>query len=89
MNEFLQMQIFFLVTTIAVLVLVVLAGLVWWRVERILKNVERISEQAAIESELIRQDIREMRSDIRTGRSRIASIVSLFTKFGKRASKKF
>lgn len=88
MNEFLQMQIFFLVTTIAVAVLAVLAGLVWWRVERILRNVERISEQAAIESELIRQDIREMRSDIRTGRSRIASIVSLFAKFGKRTSKK-
>lgn len=78
MDEFLQMHIFFLVTTIAVIVGIAFAALIWWRIDRILKNVDHISEQAAIESDLIRQDISELRSDLKHKKGVFVSFAKLF-----------
>ncbi|HUX80864.1 MAG TPA: hypothetical protein VMV38_00900, partial [Candidatus Paceibacterota bacterium] len=83
MNEFLKMDIFFFVTTIAVLVLAFLSAFVLWRLQRILKNVEHISEQVAHESDDIRKDISEMRSDIRRGKGRLKSLFGFLKKSGK------
>ncbi|MDD2657739.1 MAG: hypothetical protein PHD04_03730 [Candidatus Pacebacteria bacterium] len=47
MNEFLKMDIFFLVTTIAVVLFASLGTAILWRLVRILKNIDRISEQIA------------------------------------------
>lgn len=88
MDEFLKMDVFFVVTTVAVVLVGALLGLVLWRLHRILKNVEHVSEQVAIETDFIRQDISDIRAEIRSGRSRFASLTSFFTKMGKRASKK-
>lgn len=88
MDEFLKMDIFFFVATVAVVVLAFFTAFVLWRLQRVLKNIEHISEQVAIESDIVRQDIAEMRSDIRHGKGRIKSLFSFLGKFGKRASKK-
>ena len=65
MNEFLQMNIFFLVTTIIVVAIGVLLALVLVRILKILGHFEHISGQFSAESELVRQDIAELRSNIR------------------------
>ena len=65
----------------------ILVGVLLWRIERILRHVEHISEQAAMESELIRQDMSDMRREIRSGKSRLASLVGFIGKFAKRAKK--
>ena len=88
MDEFLKMDIFFFVTTVAVIVIAFFAAYVLWRLQRVLKSVEHISEQVALESDVVRQDIAEMRSDIRHGKGRIKSLFSFLGKFGKRTSKK-
>ncbi|MDP1689716.1 MAG: hypothetical protein Q8L52_00725 [bacterium] len=88
MDEFLKMDIFFFVTTIAVIVLAFFAAFVLWRLERVLKNIEHISEQVALESNTIRQDLAELRSNIRQGKGRLKSLFGFLGKFGKRASKK-
>lgn len=87
MDEFLKMDIFFFVATVGVMVLTVLVGFVLWRLARILKNVEYISKQVAIESDIVRQDIAEMRSQIKSGQNRLGALFSFLGKFTKRSKK--
>lgn len=88
MDEFLKMDIFFFVTTIAVIVIAVFVAFVLWRLQRVLKNAEHISEQVALESDSVRQDIAAMRDDIRKGKGRIKSLFDFSGKLGKRVHKK-
>lgn len=65
MEDFLKMDIFFAVTTVAV---VVIGGLLAWalvRIVRILGNVEKLSETVSAEAQLIRGDIDDARANIR------------------------
>lgn len=87
MNEFLKMDIFFFVTTVAVVFLSLFVAVVLWRFTRILKNIEHISEQVSLESETIRTDLAGVRSDIRHGKGRVKSFFGFLTKTAKRASK--
>ena len=87
MTEFLKMDIFFFVTTIVVIVIGILSAYILWRIGRVLKHVEHISEQAALESDVIRQDIAQLRGDFREGKGRIKSLFSFFNKVGKRSPK--
>lgn len=87
MDQFLKMDVFFFITSVAVGLLAVFGTLVSLKVLRILKNIEHISEQAAIESDNIRLDLAEVRSDIRHGKGRLKSLLSFFGKTAKRASK--
>jgi hypothetical protein len=88
MDEFLKMDIFFFVTTVMVVVLGVLAAYVFWRVTKILKYLEHIAEQAALETDNLREDIAEFRSDIRQGGNRIMSALSFFDRVGKKSKRK-
>jgi hypothetical protein len=61
MDGFLRMDIFFMVTTFCVVFLTVLIGLVFWKLLRILKHVERIAEVAGREAENLREDAAYLR----------------------------
>lgn len=62
MNQFLQMDIFFVITTLVVLILGILAAFILWKVLRILGYVEDISRDVSQESSLMRQDIAQVRA---------------------------
>ncbi|MDP2651883.1 MAG: hypothetical protein Q8O94_01980 [bacterium] len=81
MDEFLKMDIFFFVTTIVAIALGILSAYVLWRIGRVLKHIEHISEQAALESDSIRVDLAELRKDIRQGKGRVKSFFNFFKKF--------
>jgi membrane protein implicated in regulation of membrane protease activity len=68
------MDIFFFVTTVVVIVLGIFSAYVLWRFQRVLKNIEHISEQVALESDTIREDLAEVRKDIRRGKGRFRSL---------------
>jgi hypothetical protein len=87
MSDFLKMDIFFLIATLAVVALSILGAIAFWRIVRILKNVDHISEQVALESDNIRKDLADARADIRQGKSKIKSLLGFFGKTVKRASK--
>ena len=87
MSEFLEMNIFFFVTTIAVVVVASIAVFILWRVQRVLRNIEHISEQVALESDNVRQDLAALRSDIQRGKGRFKSLFSFLGKFSKWTSK--
>ncbi|MFA6585434.1 MAG: hypothetical protein WCS97_03250 [Candidatus Paceibacterota bacterium] len=87
MNEFIKMDTFFFITTVAVVLFTTLGVVVLWRFLRILKNIEHISEQASLESDNIRTDLASIRADIRHGKNWLKSLLGFFGKVGKRASK--
>jgi len=87
MDEFLKMDIFFFVTTITVVVVGVFMAFVLWRLERVLRNVEHISEQVAAESDNVRLDLAEMRADVRRGKGKLLSLFGFVNKTAKRARK--
>ena len=89
MDEFLKMDIFFFVATVATLVLAFFTAFVLWRLGRVLKNIEHISEQASLESDLVRHDLAEMRSDVRHGKGRLKSFFGFLKKSTRRVSKDF
>ena len=88
MGEFLKMDIFFFVTTVAVVVCIFFVSVALWRIQRILRNVEHITRQVAAESDSVREDLAEMRDEIRQGKGRLTSLFSFMKKTTGRASKK-
>lgn len=84
MNEFLKMDIFFVVTTVAVIAVAILLVFVLWKIARILKNVEHISEQVSAETDAVREDLANMRSEVKEGKGRIKSLLGFFKKAAKR-----
>lgn len=87
MNDFLKMDVFFFITTIALILLTSFGTVVLWRLANILKNVEHISEQIALESDGIRSDLAGMRTDIRKGKGRLKSLFGFFGTTAKRILK--
>lgn len=87
MDAFLKMDIFFFVTTLVVILFAILGAVVMWRLSRVLKNIEHISEQVALESDEIRHDFAEVRTRIKQGAGRLRSVLGLFNKTRKRSPK--
>ncbi|MDB5237909.1 MAG: hypothetical protein JWM46_179 [Candidatus Kaiserbacteria bacterium] len=65
MNDFLKMDVFFLVSTLAVIVIAGLLAFALVRVLRILRRVEEISETVSDEAVLVRADVAEMRANVK------------------------
>lgn len=88
MNEFLKMDVFFFVTTIAVVLFTGLGVYISWRMTKILRFIEHIAEQVALESDIVRADLATVRADIRAGKGRLQSLFNFFgSKIKKRAKK--
>lgn len=80
MNEFLKMDIFFFITSVAVIAFTLCALYVLMQFSRILKHVEHIVEQVADESDVVRADLALLRADIKRGKGIVKSLFSLFGK---------
>jgi type II secretory pathway pseudopilin PulG len=83
MDDFLKMDIFFGVTTVAVVVLSVLLTLVLIRLLKILKTVDEVSEIVQEETEEIRDDIREVRATVKAKTLEAGQVLGLLTGFAK------
>jgi len=79
MNDFLKMDIFFIITTLVVIMLGVVVTFILFRVWRILGHVEEISRELRDESALLRNDVAEMRARIKSEGFKFAHIISLFS----------
>ncbi len=83
MDSFLKMDIFFGVTTVAVVVVSILLVLVLIRLLRILKTVDEVSEIVQGEAEEIRDDIRAVRTKVKEETLRAGQMLGLLTGFAK------
>lgn len=88
MTEFLKMDIFFVITTLAVIAVGAVLVIVLIRFRRVLGNIERISKNAAEESDALREDIKDLRAKVRAGMGLgyLAGALSSF--FGKKRNSK-
>ena len=78
MNSFIQMNIFFFVTTIVVILLGILSTLILFKVFQILKYVEMITRDVSEESALLRRDIQEARLSIQMEGFKFKQLLSIF-----------
>lgn len=85
MDEFLKMDIFFMVTTVFVAVMTVLLAIVLIRVLRILKNIEDISLMVEEEGQKLREDIAGVRAKVKEEGLRAKHMLD-FLSFGKKRS---
>lgn len=86
MTEFLEANIFFFITSVAVVVFTIFLCVAMYFVIRILKSVRNITERIDEGSESIADDIKQLRQYVAQG-SLISQIVGLFVK-SKRAKKR-
>jgi hypothetical protein len=88
MESLLKADIFFFVTTIAVVLVTLCLIYAGYYVIRILRNVEEISEDVKAESQLVREDIGDLRANIREEGMKVKHFTSFFRSVsGKRASR--
>ena len=87
MNDFLKMDVFFFITTVALVLLTSFGAVVLWRLSNILKHIEHVSEQIALETDGIRSDLDGMPTDIREGKGRLKSLFGFFGTTAKRILK--
>ena len=85
MNDFLKMDVFFVVSTIAVIVITGLLAYALVRVLRILRNVEHISETVSEEAVLVRADVAEMRQNVKQEGFKIAHL----SRFARATAERF
>ncbi|HEY4522464.1 MAG TPA: hypothetical protein VJH91_02410 [Candidatus Paceibacterota bacterium] len=84
MDDFLKMDIFFIVATLAVIAVTALVVLALVRIVRILGHVEKISGMVEDESQLVRGDIAEMRANIRTEGFKFKHLMQFVRVFARR-----
>jgi hypothetical protein len=88
MDEFLKMDIFFVVTTVAVAIMTILLALVLIRVLRILKNIEDISLMVEEEGQKLREDIAEVRTRVKEEGLRAKHFLEFLSIGGRRSRPK-
>ena len=81
-------EIFFFITSIAVVLLTILVGIIAAYLIRILRNVDDISKTAKDEAELIKEDVADLRQNIRNEGIKVKSFVNFFNKLKGRKGKK-
>ncbi len=88
MDTFMKADIFFFVTTIAVVAVTICLVYAGYYLIRILRNVDAISEEVKNESQLVREDIGDLRQNIREEGMKVKHFVNFFDRVsGKRSTR--
>jgi len=81
-------EVFFFITSIAVVIVTILLGILAMYIIRILRNVDDISKKAKDEAGLIKEDIAELRDNIKTEGAKVKHFVNFFNNLKGRKNKK-
>ncbi len=82
MNEILQANIFFMITSIAVIIITILCAVALFYVVKVIRNVAEISDTVRRESEEIAKDVEALRGEIRQKGSTVwSTLTTLVTTF--------
>jgi hypothetical protein len=84
MSDLLKMDIFFVVTTIAVVLLTLLVAIALYYVIRLLRTLDRIGEQIEEEAAALRADLNEVRSSAKKQGLKIKELATFFDRTAKR-----
>jgi len=87
MNTLIHADVFFFVTTIAVVVVTTAFTVAFVYFIGVLKNVRDVSESIKEEAGLIREDMREAREKIKRDGFKLKHIISLFSRFSNKKTR--
>jgi predicted Holliday junction resolvase-like endonuclease len=88
MTDFLKQDIFFFITSIAVIILTLLLAILIFYIIKISKNIKYISERAKTEADLISEDISNLRDNVKEHGAKFKYFASFFSDLAKKANKK-
>lgn len=88
MQEFLKADIFFFVTTLAVVLVTILVLVILFLIVKILKNVKDISDTAKHEAENISEDIATARMKVKAEGVKLKHFTDIFGGFMARKAKR-
>lgn len=78
------MDLFFVITTVAVVAVAAVACFVGWRLALLIGAIHRISEEAVDEAKALRADLGDVRESVRREGFKLRQIVGLAGKVGGR-----
>ena len=84
MDQFLKQDIFFFVTTVAVVVLAILLAILIIYIIKISKDVKYISHKAKSEADLISQDLSDLRENVKKKGAKLKYFLSFFNNLRKK-----
>jgi uncharacterized protein YoxC len=92
MDEFLRMNVFFVIATIGFVVLAIMVAVILFYVIKLLRTISRVADTVEEEAVALKGDLDEARASIkRQGSSLVSNLLTLFGfagKTGKRILKK-
>ena len=84
MTDFLKQDIFFFVTTLAVVFLTILISVLIIYIIKISQDVKYISNKAKSEADLISQDLSDLRQNVKDKGAKLKYFVSFFNNLRKK-----
>jgi hypothetical protein len=84
MEDLMKQDIFFFITSIAVVVLTALVATAFYYILKILNDIKYIANKAKTESDLLAEDLHELRSNVKTEGAKLKHFASFFTSIYKR-----
>jgi len=78
MDDFLKQDIFFFVTTVAVVIFTVLSAIVIIYIIKISRDIKYISKKAKTQSDLISEDLSQLRENVKEKGARLKDFASFF-----------
>ncbi len=84
MNEFIKSDVFFFITSIAVVVLTAILLIALYYIIKILKNVRYISDKAKVETDHLAEDVKELRENVRKEGAKVKHFAGFINKVYKR-----
>ncbi len=87
MEDMLKQDVFFFITSIAVIILTALLVAVFVYAIKILNDVKYIAKKAKSETDLLAEDLRELRENVKTEGSKLKSFSKFFSSVYKRSKR--
>ena len=87
MTDFAKMDVFFFVTTIAVVVLSILLAILIIYIIKISRDIKHITQKARSEAELISQDLSDLRQNVKEHGAKLKYFASFFSNLNKKRKK--
>lgn len=84
MNEFLKMDVFFVIASAAVIVLAVFLAILLYYLIGFAGNLKYISDKARAEADNLAQDLQDLRASVRSGGFKLKSALDFFKNFYQR-----
>ncbi|MEK7162010.1 MAG: hypothetical protein AAB729_04975 [Patescibacteria group bacterium] len=84
MSEFAKMDIFFVITSAAVILLGILLAVLIIYIIKISRDIKYISQRAKSEADLISQDLSELRQNVKDKGAKLKFFASFFNNLSKK-----